>query len=58
MKFGFFSADFSDQGLIDDGKILTWLKKKSSGINLLTKKGSWKFCGLDKSQRMFAFGAW
>ncbi|KAI7892364.1 Got1/Sft2-like family-domain-containing protein [Mucor mucedo] len=37
MKFGFFSADFGDQGLIDDG--------------------AWKFCGLSKSQRMFAFGA-
>ncbi|KAI8087469.1 Got1/Sft2-like family-domain-containing protein [Thamnidium elegans] len=36
MKFGFFSSDFSDQGLIDDG--------------------AWKFCGLSKSQRMFAFG--
>ncbi|KAI9349324.1 Got1/Sft2-like family-domain-containing protein [Pilaira anomala] len=37
MKFGFFSSDFADQGLIDDG--------------------AWKFCGLSKSQRMFAFGA-
>ncbi|KAI8366563.1 Got1/Sft2-like family-domain-containing protein [Blakeslea trispora] len=36
MKFGFFSSDFSDQGVMDDG--------------------SWQFCGLDRSQRLFAFG--
>ncbi|KAG2205407.1 hypothetical protein INT47_007192 [Mucor saturninus] len=46
MKFGFFSADFGDQGLIDDEAELTH-----------DEKGAWKFCGLSKSQRMFAFGA-
>ncbi|KAL0078798.1 Got1/Sft2-like family-domain-containing protein [Phycomyces blakesleeanus] len=37
MAFGFFSADFSDQGVMDDG--------------------NWKFCGLTKMQRLYAFGA-
>ncbi|CAO3654559.1 unnamed protein product [Mucor hiemalis] len=36
MPFGFFSSEYSDQGIMDDG--------------------SWKFFGLNKTQRLYAFG--
>ncbi|KAH8550014.1 Got1/Sft2-like family-domain-containing protein [Umbelopsis sp. PMI_123] len=36
MPFGFFSSQFDDQGIMDDG--------------------SWQFCGLNRTQRLYAFG--
>ncbi|CAO3669569.1 unnamed protein product [Umbelopsis ramanniana] len=37
MPFGFFSSQFDDQGIMDDG--------------------NWQFCGLSRTQRLYAFGA-